>query len=81
MKLKKNKPRIQYYAKISFGNKINKRVHCHETWSQIIDKGTSSSSKVVIPEWNLKPQKRRKRSRNGWVSGKSDKLFLFSQIP
>ena len=47
MKLKKNKPRIQYYAKISFVNKgekkRNKRVHCHKTWSQIIDKGTSST--------------------------------------
>lgn len=78
MKLNKNKPRIQYYVKISLGNKGEKRVHCHKTWPKIIDRGISSNSRVVIPEENWNLRKEGREAEMVEYLGKSDKLFLFS---
>ena len=72
MKLNKNKPIIQYYAKISFGNKgeKKKRVHCHKTWPQIIDRGISSNSRVEIPEenWNFRKEEEKWKWLSIWVN-------------
>lgn len=58
--------------------KKKKRVHCHKTWPQIIDRGISSNSRVVIPVENWNFGKEGREAEMVEYLGKSDKLFLFS---